>query len=73
MMVLKSRNKILQSVHSLMEETMVCQSICGSVYGFQCITYYCEITKVQEVFAVPEGTLIKSHVIMFPRDGTQAS
>lgn len=39
---------------------------------FQCITYNSEITKVQEVFAVPEGTLIKSHVIMFPTDSTQS-
>lgn len=33
-MVLKYGNKILQSVHSLMKEKMVCQSICGSVYEF---------------------------------------
>ncbi len=56
-----------------MEEKIVCQWICGSVNEFKCMTYNCEITKVQEVFAVPEGTLIKSHAIMFPRDGTQAS
>ncbi len=45
MMVLKPRNTILQSVHSLMEEKIVCQWICGSVNEFKCMTYNCEITQ----------------------------